>query len=153
MSPNEVLLAMMAQVRAELEAIVLAKDADLQADAGDGWRVIDLVAHVALWERMAARKLGGVPLPYGADAADGKPWNLNTFNETLRERMRSWTTTDVLAEFEAAYQSLVAVVRDASEEDCAPGGRVWRTIEEDGAGHYAAHFPVSTPLAQRADAE
>lgn len=146
MSSKVELLAMMAAVRAELEAIVLAEDADLQADAGGDWRVIDLVAHIALWERMAARKLGGVPMPYGADAADRKPWNLNIFNETMRERMRSWTTADVLAEFEAAHQALVAVVQDADEEDCAPGGRVWRAIDEDGAGHYAAHFPVSTPL-------
>jgi hypothetical protein len=147
MSPKETLLAMMAQVRADLEAIVLAEDADLQADAGDDWRIIDLVAHIALWERVAAQKLTGEPVSY-AEGAVPEPWDLDVFNEMLRERMRSWTTAEVLAEFEASHAALVAAVQVADDEDCVPGGRVWRAIAEDSAGHYAAHFRVSTLFAQ-----
>jgi hypothetical protein len=147
MSPKDELLTMMADVRAELEAIVLAEDAALRANAGDDWRIIDLVAHIALWERVATRKLTGEPVSY-AEGAIPEPWDLNLFNETMRERMRSWTTDEVLAEFEAAHRALVAAVQAADDEDCAPGGRVWRAVDEDGAGHYAAHFPVSTPFAQ-----
>jgi hypothetical protein len=66
--------------------------------------------------------------------------------------MRGWTADAVLAEFEAAHRALVAAVQASSDEDCSPGGRVWRAIDEDGAGHYAAHFPVSTPLAQAGNA-
>src|SRR5262245_38480800 len=124
MSPKDELLTMMAQVRAELATLVLAAGVDLQADAGDDWRIIDLVAHIALWERMAAQKLTGEPVAYAAGAVP-EPWDLDIFNETMCERMRGWTTAEVLAEFEASHRALVTAVQAADDEDCAPGGRVW----------------------------
>ena len=63
------LLTAMQAARAELEAIVAGFAGDLERDAGDGWRRQDVLAHIALWERMAARKIAGTPLPDGEDAA------------------------------------------------------------------------------------
>lgn len=75
MSPKDELLTTLADVRAELEAIVLAEDADLQANAGDDWRVIDLFAHISLWERVATQKLTGEPVSY-AEKATPEAWHV-----------------------------------------------------------------------------
>ena len=141
------LLTAMQIARSELEAIVAGFAGDLEQDAGDGWRRQDVLAHIALWERMAARKIAGTPLPDGEDIAAQQPWDLDRFNDTMIKRWRGRTAEQVLAEFAAAHASLVAAVEGADDAACAPGGRVWTAIDEDGAGHYTNHFPVTDVLA------
>ena len=150
MSHKERLLDTMRSARAELEAVVGAYGGRLDAELGDGWLLRDALAHLAVWERVAVRKIAGTPLPDGEDLAAREPWDLNTFNDAMRERWRTRTAGEVLAEFAAAHRALVATVEGASEADCAPGGDAWRAVAEDGAGHYPAHFPVANPLAEQA---
>ena len=146
MTHKERLLATMHAIRAEVEAFVRDRQGQPDAEIGGGWSLHDAVAHVALWDRMAARKIAGTPLPYGQDAAARKPWNLDAFNDELRARWRDRPLDEGLAEFAAAYPPVVAAVEGARDADCAPGGAVWRTIDEDNAGHYPHHFPVSDSL-------
>jgi hypothetical protein len=140
MSSRDELLARMSLPRAELESIVAALRGREETDLGDGWRVRDLIAHIALWERVAAWKLGGAAVPNAEGLADRDPWDLNAFNEGMRERWRDRPLAEVLDEFEAAHVALVETVSKASEADCAPGGAAWTAIDEDGAGHYAQHL-------------
>ncbi|HEX7101556.1 MAG TPA: maleylpyruvate isomerase N-terminal domain-containing protein [Nitrolancea sp.] len=140
MSSRDDLLARMNLARAELESVVTALRGREEADLGDGWRVRDLIAHLALWERVAAWKLGGGDVPYAEGLADRDPWDLNAFNEGMRERWRDRPLNDVITEFDAAHAALVEVVSNASEEDCAPGGAARTAIDEDGAGHYIQHL-------------
>jgi hypothetical protein len=56
---------------------------------------------------------------------------------------------DVLTELADAHVALVSAVEGASEESCAPGGRAWTAIDDDGAGHYGGHFPVEAHLPQK----
>ena len=65
------------------------------------------------------------------------------------ERWRQRSTAEVLTEFAAAHRALVAAVEGASENDCAPGGKTWQAVDDDGAGHYHFHFPVADPMAER----
>jgi len=140
MSTRDDLLARMNLARAELESIITVLRGREEADLGDGWRVRDLIAHLALWERVAAWKLGGTDVPHAEGLADLDPWDLNTFNEGMRERWRDRPLSDVMAEFEAAHAALIEIISNASEADCARGGSAWTAIEEDGAGHYAKHL-------------
>jgi hypothetical protein len=144
MSHKDELLAMMRAARADLEAVVASFGGRLDADMGDGWRVKDVLAHIALWEREATHKIAGTPLPYGADLAE---LDTDPFNEAMRERWRERDANDVLVELAAAHQALVAAVEGADEEDCAPSGRAWQAIYIDGAGHYAMHFPITDRFA------
>jgi hypothetical protein len=145
-SHKERLLATMQSVRAEIEAFVREHQHEPDAEIGGGWTLHDAVAHVALWDRMAARKLAGTPLPEGDEVAEREPWDLDAFNDEMRARWRDRPMAAVLAEFAAAYPPVVAAVEAAREEDCAPGAEVWRVIDEDNAGHYPHHFPVGDPL-------
>lgn len=146
MTQKAALMATMSRVRAEVEAFVAAYSATPEAEIGGGWTLHDAVAHVALWDRMAVRKLVGTPLPDGEEVAARTPWDLDTFNDTMRARWRDRPMAAVLAEFATAYPPLVAAVRAADEVDCAPHGRVWTIIDEDNAGHYPHHFPIADPL-------
>ena len=88
MTQKAALLATMAKVRAEVEVFIAAHSATPEAEIGGGWTLHDAVAHVALWDRMAVRKLVGTPLPDGEEVAARTPWDLDTFNDTMRARWR-----------------------------------------------------------------
>lgn len=152
MSHNERLLAHMRAERGKLEALVDSLAGRLHEDVGDGWRVRDVLAHLALWERVATRKITGAALPDGEDLVTREPWDLDTFNETMRARWRSRSHTEVLDEFSAAHQALLAAVERADEPACAPSGSAYQAIEVDGAGHYQHHLPALRALLDRQDA-
>ena len=144
MQQRQQLLDEMQRARGELdETVATLVTADrLDADLGDGWRVRDVIAHIALWERVADKKLSGAELPYGSDLAAMEPWNLNAFNEGMRERLRTLSDEELLAEYQAAYMALRNTVANAEDDACAPGGRAHQAIDEDSGGHYPAHLPA-----------
>jgi hypothetical protein len=148
MAHQEQLLTAMRTVRAELDTFVRAHQDQPDAALGGGWSLHDAIAHVALWDRMAARKLTGAPLPDGEELAAAEDWDLDTFNDALRARWHDRSMGDVLGEYVAAYLAVDSAVEDAEDEDCAPGSRLWRVIAEDSAGHYPAHFPVQNLFAE-----
>ena len=152
MTDKEQLLDTMRTVRAEVEAFVYARQDRPDEEIGGGWTLHDAVAHVALWDRMATRKLAGTPLPEGEEVARREPWSLDAFNDTLRARMRDRPMAAVLGEFAAAYEAVTAAVANAREEDCALRAAVWTVIDEDSAGHYPHHFPVRDILAEQSAA-
>ncbi len=149
MSHRDELLAVMARSWGDLEAAVAAARATFDRPDDDGWRPRDAVAHIAVWERMATRKIAGTPLPEGEEIAAREPWNLDWFNETMIERWRTRPAANVLAEFAAAHAALVAAVETAEDASCARGGTTWTTIDDDGAGHYTLHFPIPDAMAER----
>ncbi len=149
MSHRHELLAVMREARADLEQAVAVYDGRLDSAIDGGWTVRDAIAHIAVWERMAARKIAGTPLPIGEEIASRKPWNLDAFNDAMRERLGSLSDDEILAEFAGAHQSLLSAVESAQDADCAPKRKVWRAIDEDGAGHYHFHFPVRDVMAER----
>lgn len=147
MAHKEQLLAAMRAVRSELDSFIREHRDQPAAAIGGGWSLHDTIAHVALWDRMAARKFSGTPLPEGEDLALASDSDLvatsgDTLNDAMRARWRDRPLDEVLADYAAAHLVIVAAVERARDEDCAPGGRVWRVIAEDNAGHYPHHFPV-----------
>lgn len=148
MSHREDLLAAMAQGWEELEPAVAAVRDTFDAPNPDGWRPQDAAAHIATWERMAARKIAGTPLPEGEEIAARTPWNLDAFNDAMVALWRPRSAAEVLAELTAAHRALVAAVESADDASCARGGTTWTTIDDDGAGHYILHFPIADAMAE-----
>ena len=149
MSQRDELLEQMLTAWTELMVVVQQLNDKFDDDLGDDWRVRDVLAHVALWERVANWKLGGAEVPNAEGVADREPWDMNFFNEEMRERWRKRSVDEVLAELRASHEALVATVSAASDEDCAADGSVWAVIQEDGAGHYELHLPALRGLAER----
>jgi mycothiol maleylpyruvate isomerase-like protein len=149
MSHKDTLLGVMREARAQLDAAVAEAMPRLEEPVAGGWRVRDELAHLALWERVAARKIAGAPLPDGEDLIEREPWDIDAFNDEMTARWRLRSTSYVLTEFAAAHEALVAAVQQADDADCAHDGTVWRAIAADGAGHYDGHFPVPNLMEQR----
>ena len=124
----------------ELETVVGQLEGRMDADLGDGWRVVDVLAHIALWERVARWKLTGDPVPGADDLTDGEPFDLDHFNQTMRGRWQDRDSDAVLTELRAAHAGLVEAVEASDDASCAPGGKTYTVIDEDGAGHYGAHL-------------
>ena len=148
MSHREYLLKLMAASWADLQEEIAKVRDQYEIEAKNGWRMQDTVAHIAVWERMAARKIAKAPLPEGEEFAAERPWSLSRFNKAMIELWRPRSADDILAELVAAHDALVRAVEETDEAGCAPGKRRWNTIHADGAGHYSAHFPVKDRLAE-----
>jgi hypothetical protein len=149
MPHKDTLVAVMREARMLLDAAVAEAMPRLATPVAGGWSVRDELAHLALWERIAARKIAGEPLPDGEDLIEREPWDIDAFNDAMTERWRLRSNEDVLAEFAAAHDALLSAVRQAADKDCAPGGEVWQAIAADGAGHYDGHFAVPNLMEQR----
>lgn len=141
-SARDELLEEMLSAWAELMTVVKSIGGRFDEDLGDGWRVRDVLAHLALWERVANWKLTGAVVPNSEGLIDREPWDLDAFNVGMRNRWRDRSPSDVLAELRAAHEALVAAVSSSSDSGCAPKGGVWTVIHEDGAGHYEHHLPA-----------
>src|SRR5262249_7091342 len=148
MTANDDLLAVMERSRDDLERAIAPYRDNLDADLGDGWNVREAIAHIALWERVSAWKITGDDLPYGTELVP-QPWSLDAFNDAFRGLMRGWTDQQILDEFASAHLALRRIVQDAPEEECQPKGKVWQTVDIDGAGHYHFHFPIVDEMAKR----
>jgi hypothetical protein len=149
MPHKDTLLDVMREARAHLDAAVAEAMPRLEDAVDGGWRVRDELAHLALWERIAARRIAGAPLPDGEDLIELEPWDIDAFNDAMQERWSLRSREDVLREFAAAHEALVAAVQQADDAECAVDGKAWLAIAADGAGHYDGHFPVPNLMEQR----
>jgi hypothetical protein len=133
--------------RAQVDEIVAGYAGDLDRPFDDGeWTRKDALAHIAVWERIAARKIAGLPLNDGDDVLDGQPWDLDAFNDAMAARWRERSSAEVQAEFSAAHAAVISALEAADENACAPGGSAWQAVDEDSAGHYSRHFPITVAL-------
>jgi hypothetical protein len=106
---------------------------------GDGWTILDLLAHISEWEQMCmgwykAGRDGGHPiLP-----APGFKWNETPrLNHAIWDKHRLKSARQVLDEFEASYQETFFVIRKLSEDELlTPGHFAW-----------TGKYPLTTYLA------
>ncbi len=147
MSYRDDLLALMAESWADLQEEIAKVRDQFDVEAKNGWRMQDRIAHIAVWERMAARKIAKFPLPEGEEFAAERPWSLSRFNKAMVDLWQPRSAAEVLAELDAAHNALIKAIQETDEAGCAPGKRRWNTIHADGAGHYCSHFPITDRLA------
>lgn len=152
MTNRDDLLTTMDAMRAELERFVAERLGDADQQIGGGWTLHDIVAHLALWDRMAVRRITGAPLPEGDEVTSRRPWDLDAFNDEMRSRMAKRPMPEVMAEFDAAWRAVRAAAADAADGACRPGGTVWTIVDDDSAGHYPRHVPIRDLLAKRSGA-
>ncbi len=115
---------------------------------GEDWTVADLYAHLAEWHRMLLRwvddgRAGRTPqLP-----APGFKWNQTpALNREIQRRFARRSTATLVAEFEATYLEVLALVEDLSEAELLESGRLaWTSksplasyVAPNTCSHYAA---------------
>ena len=146
MEQRTALLARMGEARQAFEAVVetLRERLDEEIEPG-GWRVRDVLAHSAAWERVAARR---IPARLAGDPID--LYDVDVLNAEVVASASDWPEQALLDEEREAYAALVAIAESAPEAACGPGGVVYGDVEGNVTEHYPEHLPALQALAARA---
>lgn len=137
MGARDELIERMMTERSGLTAMTDRLTSRLDEQIGtDGWNVRDLLAHYAAWQRHAIRRMG--TLKGGGEI---KLIEADDFNPLAMSISRLWSDDEILYEFEAAFQDLVKVVRNAPEEACVGEGWAIRYADRTAGSHYPEHLP------------
>ncbi len=148
---------------AELEAFFRElSDAQLDGpvwDEGIGWRVRDLLPHIARWQRMAAQAArliagGKEPLPEGQMLLltfVGITQSVDDVNNETYQRWRERPVADRVVELHEAHAELVAALRALPlDRIIGPDGRPYRYFWQPGINHLRQHREhVATALAKK----
>lgn len=113
-------------VRATLDDI----DLEMIVHMETGWRVRDVVGHIATWDREVAKSLRAYMAGFEyliPDLDEGE----NEFNEAAVRGQRKLTSEQILDEFEKAYDELWVAIVDISS-DCFPGELLYPWGDERG---------------------
>ena len=137
MGAREELIERMMTERRSLKAVTDRLTSRLDEEVGtDGWKVRDLLAHYAAWQRHAIRRMG--TLKSGGEI---KLIEADEFNPLAMSISRMWSDDEILYEFDAAFHDLVDVVRNAPEEACMGEGWAIRYADRTAGSHYPEHLP------------
>jgi hypothetical protein len=145
------LVARIATARAALDAVVAALTEDEMGDVRDGagWSTADHLSHIAAWERMlVAQVTGGSEADAaGIDRARFGSMTEQEVNDALYHRLRGLSLPQAQAEYSAAHESVLAVLRsmDGASLDRPytaddPSGRtVMAAVADNTYRHYLEH--------------
>jgi hypothetical protein len=110
---------------------------ELDARRADGWRVHDVVAHVAAWHRRTDRDLATI----ASGAEDDDRQETDAFNEDARRAWADRTPEDLLAEAAAAHAAFEQAIAGASPATLAAHDGLGATIvAQNGWEHYQDHL-------------
>ncbi len=130
---------------AEREILAALEPAVRDAPAADGgWSPKDIQAHLSAWRRHQADRLAA--RREGRDEPQVPAAETDEANAIYHAERAGWTWDDVLADADAASNTLIAEIRAASDETIADD-RIVGTTMGNGPEHDLAHLPA---LAARA---
>jgi hypothetical protein len=124
-------------------------DRPVWTDEGEGWRVRDLVAHLARWNRIgaaAARLIaeGKEPLPENEmrlRAFTGIPDDVDTVNDKQFEEWRDRPVAEAFTELSCAHRELMdALLALPPARFIRADGEPFRYFWTPGAGHLQLHW-------------
>ena len=148
------------------EAVAAAPAAALEDRTPAGWTYKEMLAHVAAWHDLTARRLatfrasGRTEPPTGPDAsrvfedlgfdpADReallKEWHFDRFNAAVVTAAAGRSVADVLRDLDRSYDAMRAQVASLTDEQCAAAkaedGRsfVEAVVGGNSFGHYEEH--------------
>ena len=108
-----------------------------EARRSDGWRVQDVVAHIAAWHRRGAQDLATIAS--GADDDDRIP--TDAFNARVRRAGADRSWDEVATEADAAHAAFVSAITAAAPATLEGRDGLGATlIAENGWEHYADHM-------------
>jgi ribulose-5-phosphate 4-epimerase/fuculose-1-phosphate aldolase len=115
---------------------LVARHAPEERRGSDGWRLLDVVAHVAAWHRFAVARLGTIERREAPASVDADAFNADVL---AAARGRAWE--DVLAEAAVAHEAFLEAIRSApawvlSERE----GFGAFVVAANGFGHYEEHL-------------
>lgn len=98
------------------------------------WSARDVLAHLAAWRSVEARRLAGEPDGTGADESE------DDANARIQADRAGWSWERVAAEADASLDALVEAISTTSEEELTRSERLVAGIGANGANHAVAHL-------------
>jgi hypothetical protein len=116
----------------------------------DGWSIKDNIAHLTVWQNYLLSRLRGV-----IDGSTSEPEFLlaagteDEENEQIYQQNKDRALADVLTDFRASYQTVLATLQSMSEESLngtfpwsSSDKQVWPVIVGNTYEHYAEHSAI-----------
>jgi uncharacterized damage-inducible protein DinB len=106
---KERLLDLLADSHSNLRATIEGIDPELRVHSDTGWRIRDIVGHIATWDREVAKSIRAfrVGTEYSISSL-----NEGVFNQQMAAVQRELTAQQVYAEWEQAREDFKAAVKE-----------------------------------------
>jgi hypothetical protein len=130
------LIAMLRAMREAERDLFAAFEPGGQPLDGDGWSARDVLAHLAAWRAIEARRLTGVPL--AGDPPPGDP--VDASNARLHAERTEWTDAQVAVEADASVETLVDAIRASTTEALCECDELAAGIGANGINHAVGHL-------------
>jgi hypothetical protein len=98
------------------------------------WSARDVLAHLAAWRSVEARRLAGEPDGTGEDESE------DDANARIQAERAAWSWERVANEADTSIDALVAGIADTSEDELSRSDRLVAGIGSNGANHAIAHL-------------
>jgi hypothetical protein len=109
------------------------------------WSARDVLAHLAAWRSVEARRLAGEPDGTNPDESG------DDANARIQAERAGWSWEKVAAEADASLDALVRAITTTSEEELGRSERLVAGIGANGANHAIAHLADVAALAGAPD--
>jgi len=134
------LIERLSETHAAIQEVIEGVDLERCVHADTGWRIKDILWHIATWVREVAKALrafragGEYVIPdIGEDETE--------FNLQAAERMREWSDEQILAEWEQAREDFKAALEDIPA-DRFPGDLVFPWGGERGSIAHMVEYMI-----------
>jgi len=149
------LLSLITTGFAELDG-VLAPLAETQlngAGVNGDWSIKDTVAHIVAWQQSALGRMRSAAQHETPDAHtlqdESDNDGIDARNARFYEEHRERPSTDILADFRASYNGIIALIPTMDDADLfeeqrfawMKGNALWKLIAGDTYEHYDEHLP------------
>lgn len=122
------LLEMLSSSHSTTKKALEGIDPQLRVYPPDGWRIREVIGHIAIWDRESAKSLRA----YRQDREYGIPdFDEHEFNQVESKKQENLTDQQVEAEWEAARQDFIAAV-DEIPLELFPGDMLYPWGDERG---------------------
>jgi len=125
------LLDILAEAHLAVRAILDDVDLEMPVYGDTGWRIRDIVGHIATWEREVAKSLRNYQLGSEYLIPDLDKGEVE-YNERAVLEQRKLSPQQILKEFEQAYNDFRKAIQELSD-DRFPGDMLYRWAHERGS--------------------
>lgn len=106
---KNLLLDQLNRVYSELTASIDGLDPELVVHADTGWRLQDVLGHLAVWYEERTMSLQAW---LQGEEYRIKAYKRDSYNQQAYERRRDWVYGEVFAEWQQAHSDLISVLRE-----------------------------------------
>ncbi len=141
------LIGLLTDTHSDTRMVIEGSDLEARIYSESGWRIRDILGHIAGWDRQAAKSLHAF--------RDGEDYAIPNFdedatNEAMVHEQRNWTAEQVIAEWDEAREDFKLAVEEI-ELDKFPGDLLYPWGDERGSIAQLVEYMAEHDIEHRDD--